>query len=76
MYIPRGPVTFLHVISVSVQERKTANHMVMPQKLEIISLGSGKSQSEVMISYKRGSSSLIKKTGPIKYSRLWHQEKV
>jgi len=56
MYIPRGPVTFLHVISASVQERKTANHMVIPQKLETISLGSGKSQREVMIS---GSSSLI-----------------
>jgi len=54
MYIPRGPVTFLHVISASDQERKTANHKVMPQKLEIISLGSGKSQREVMTSYKIG----------------------
>lgn len=59
MYIPRGPVTFLYVISASDQERKTANHMIMPQKLEIISLGSGKSQREVMTSYKTGSSTMI-----------------
>ena len=61
MYIPRGPVTFLHVISASDQERKTANQTVMPRKLEIISLGSGKSQRKVMTSYKTGSSTMILK---------------
>jgi hypothetical protein len=59
MYIPRGPVIFLHAISASDQERKTANHKVMSHKLEIISLGSGKSQREVMTSYKTGSSTVI-----------------
>jgi len=59
MYFPRGPVTFLHAISASDQERKTGNHKLMPQNLEIISLGNGKSQREVMTSYKTGSSTMI-----------------